>query len=215
MPVASQFGNYQNNSKYINQNNINLTNELNQYKNENNQLKQQINILQQNNNQLKQQINILQQNNNQLKQQINILQQNNNQLSNQLQIANQTIYNLNNNQKQSNIKVNNDDIIMKYKKEINDLKIKLAKYEKSVYVNFNDIMVVNFQSGDGQVRHGIQCLKTETFAEVEEKLYKMFDEYRNTNNIFLVKGNIVLRFKTISENKIQNGDVIQLQVPAE
>ena len=201
MPVASQFGNYQNNSKYINQNNINLTNELNQYKNENNQLKQQINILQQNNNQLKQQI--------------NILQQNNNQLSNQLQIANQTIYNLNNNQKQSNIKVNNDDIIMKYKKEINDLKIKLAKYEKSVYVNFNDMMVVNFQSGDGQVRHGIQCLKTETFAEVEEKLYKMFDEYRNTNNIFLVKGNIVLRFKTISENKIQNGDVIQLQVPAE
>ncbi len=201
MPVASQFGNYQNNSKYINQNNINLTNELNQYKNENNQLKQQINILQQNNNQLKQQI--------------NIIQQNNNQLSNQLQIANQTIYNLNNNQKQSNIKVNNDDIIMKYKKEINDLKIKLAKYEKSVYVNFNDIMVVNFQSGDGQVRHGIQCLKTETFAEVEEKLYKMFDEYRNTNNIFLVKGNIVLRFKTISENKIQNGDVIQLQVPAE
>ncbi len=200
MPVASQFGNYQNNSKYINQNNINLTNELNQYKNENNQLKQQINILQQNNNQLKQQI--------------NILQQNNNQLSNQLQIANQTIYNLNNNQKQSNIKVNNDDIV-KYKKEINDLKIKLAKYEKSVYVNFNDIMVVNFQSGDGQVRHGIQCLKTETFAEVEEKLYKMFDEYRNTNNIFLVKGNIVLRFKTISENKIQNGDVIQLQVPAE
>ena len=186
MPVASQFGNYQNNSKYINQNNINLTNELNQYKNENNQLKQQINIL----------------------------QQNNNQLSNQLQIANQTIYNLNNNQKQSNIKVNNDDIV-KYKKEINDLKIKLAKYEKSVYVNFNDIMVVNFQSGDGQVRHGIQCLKTETFAEVEEKLYKMFDEYRNTNNIFLVKGNIVLRFKTISENKIQNGDVIQLQVPAE
>ncbi len=201
MPVASQFGNYQNNSKYINQNNINLTNELNQYKNENNQLKQQINILQQNNNQLKQQI--------------NILQQNNNQLSNQLQIANQTIYNLNNNQKQSNIKVNNDEIIMKYKKEINDLKIKLAKYEKSVYVNFNDMMVVNFQSGDGQVRHGIQCLKTETFAEVEEKLYKMFDEYRNTNNIFLVKGNIVLRFKTISENKIQNGDVIQLQVPAE
>ena len=201
MPVASQFGNYQNNSKYINQNNINLTNELNQYKNENNQLKQQINILQQNNNQLKQQI--------------SILQQNYNQLSNQLQIANQTIYNLNNNQKQSNIKVNNDEIIMKYKKEINDLKIKLAKYEKSVYVNFNDIMVVNFQSGDGQVRHGIQCLKTETFAEVEEKLYKMFDEYRNTNNIFLVKGNIVLRFKTISENKIQNGDVIQLQVPAE
>ena len=201
MPVASQFVNYQNNSKYINQNNINLTNELNQYKNENNQLKQQINILQQNNNQLKQQI--------------NILQQNNNQLSNQLQIANQTIYNLNNNQKQSNIKVNNDEIIMKYKKEINDLKIKLAKYEKSVYVNFNDIMVVNFQSGDGQVKHGIQCLKTETFAEVEEKLYKMFDEYRNTNNIFLVKGNIVLRFKTISENKIQNGDVIQLQVPAE
>jgi hypothetical protein len=37
-------------------------------------------------------------------------------------------------------------------------------------------------------------LKTETFAEVEEKLYKRYEEYRETNNNFLAKGNLVLRF---------------------
>ena len=31
----------------------------------------------------------------------------------------------------------------------------------------------------------------DTFAEVEEKLYKRFNEFRNTNNILLFGGNII------------------------
>ena len=73
-----------------------------------------------------------------------------------------------------------------------------------------DIIVVNFLSTDQSVRAGIPCLADDTFTEVEEKLYQTFDEYRNTNNIFLFKGNIILRFKTIRENNIKNGDTIQL-----
>ena len=80
------------------------------------------------------------------------------------------------------------------------------------YVNFNKIMVVNFLSGDGLINEGIKCLKTETFAEVEEKLYKKYDKYRETNNNFLCGGNVILRFKTLEENKIKDGDKIQLQL---
>ena len=58
-------------------------------------------------------------------------------------------------------------------------------------------MVVHFISGDGKINQGINCLPTETFAEVEEKLYKIYDEYRETNNMFLAKGNIIKRFKKI------------------
>ena len=97
--------------------------------------------------------------------------------------------------------------------EINNLKLKLQNnYAYKPNLSMKDIMVVNFVTGDGKISNcGIKCLPDETFAEVEEKLYKMYDEYRNTNsNYFICGGKIILRFKKLRENKIKNGDVIQL-----
>ena len=75
-------------------------------------------------------------------------------------------------------------------------------------------MSVNFISSDHTVHFSIPCLKTNTFAEVEEKLYKEFPQYRETNNTFLANGMQVLRFKTIDENKIGNGLPVTLIVPS-
>ena len=131
--------------------------------------------------------------NKKLKKQINNLQQEINRLNEE-------------NQKLIKIQLKNKD------KEINDLKKKISNGNIKQYVNYNDIMVVNFISGDGKINHGIKCLPTETFAEVEEKLYKIYDEYRdNYNNTFLANGNVIKRFKTMSENNIKHGDKIQLQ----
>jgi len=97
--------------------------------------------------------------------------------------------------------------------EINGLKLKLENnYVSQSKVSKKDIMVINFVTGDGKIMNcGIGCLPDETFAEVEEKLYKIYDEYRNTNsNYFLYEGRTILRFKKIRENKIKNGAVIQL-----
>ena len=78
--------------------------------------------------------------------------------------------------------------------EINDLKNKISKDNIKQYVDYNDIMVVHFISGDGKIDQGIKCLPTETFAEVEEKLYKIYDEYRETNIIFSIKINCNKKF---------------------
>ena len=95
--------------------------------------------------------------------------------------------------------------------EINQLKLKIQNYKKEdELVNFNDIMVINFISTDNSVHCGIKCLPTYTFAKVEEELYQFYDNLRNTNNAFIVKGNAILRFKTIKENNIHNGDIVQL-----
>ena len=102
-----------------------------------------------------------------------------------------------------NQEINNRDY--NYRKEINDLKLKLSKYEYDVEVNLHDMIVINFNSEDG-------CLKTETFAQVEEKLYKIYEEYKNTNNKFISNGRNILRFKTVEENNIRNEDTVQLQV---
>ena len=165
----------------MNNMNNNLMNELNQYKNENKKLKEQITNLQQ---------------------EINILNKD-------LQSANQNIINIQQQLFNYNNQVNNlKNQLMIKERELNDLQ---KNKSKDGYVNYNNIMVVHFNSGDGKIDHGIKCLPTETFAEVEEKLYQIYDEYRETNNMFLAKGNIIKRFKKMSENNIQNGDKIQLQ----
>ena len=56
----------------------------------------------------------------------------------------------------------------------------------------------------------MKCLPTDIFAEVEEKLYKKFENLRNTNNTFTANAKLVLRFKKICENNIKDGDIIQL-----
>ena len=75
-------------------------------------------------------------------------------------------------------------------------------------------MYVNFISSDQNVHYAATCLKTNTFAEIEEKLYKQYPQYRETNNSFIANGTEVLRFKTIVENKIGNGLPVTLIVPS-
>ena len=135
----------------------------------------------------------------------------------QLKIENENIKNENNNLKLLLNNKKNNEI---YINEINKLKqliidkdniikeLKLQKIDKKkIYID--DIIVINFASIDQSVRTGIKCLPDNTFAEVEEKLYQKFDEFRNTNNIFWFNGNNpILRFKKIKENNIKDGDTI-------
>ena len=80
------------------------------------------------------------------------------------------------------------------------------------FIDYNNIMVINFISTDGIINEGIACIKTDLFAEVEEKLYKIYEKYKETNNIFLIGGNQVLRFKTIEENNIKDRDKVLMQI---
>ena len=138
-------------------------------------------------------------------------------MKNDLLKANKIIEQLKNNNNIPNENINElkNQIILK-NNEINNLKIELEneknKNQKKL-VDFNDIILIYFLSQDQIInKYPITCLKTDTFAEIEEKLYKEFEEYkfRDTNNTFIVHGAPILRFKKLYENKIKNGDVIQL-----
>ena len=106
------------------------------------------------------------------------------------------------------------NIISKKDLELNNYKSQLNNNIPNNKFYINDMMSVNFISSDQNVHFSIPCLKTNTFAEVEEKLYKEFPQYRETNNNFLANGMQVLRFKTIAENKIGNGYPVTLIVPS-
>ena len=120
--------------------------------------------------------------------------------------------NMQNNQMNTNEINRLNQIIMQKDKQIKELESQLQKNNKNkIYVD--DMMVVNFMSVDQSINTGIACTAENTLAEVEEKLYQMYNEYRNTNNILMHKGNIALRFKKIKENKIKNGDKIIIDIP--
>ena len=132
------------------------------------------------------------------------------ELQTQLNTYNNNINNLNNNIKNYQNIINQKDI------ELNNLKNQLLSNNNNIINNFNlnEMMCVNFISGDQQIHYAVPCLKSNTFAEVEEKLYQKFPVYRETNNNFIANGNLVLRFKTIDENKIDNGLPVTLIVPS-
>ena len=96
--------------------------------------------------------------------------------------------------------------------EINNLKLKLEnKNSGQKKYNFDDMMILHFKSTDQIIDNVIiKCLKNETFAEVEERLYKKFPDFRNSNNTLVCNGAGILRFKTLSENNIKDEDVITL-----
>ena len=105
------------------------------------------------------------------------------------------------------------NIIKQKELEIDNLKLQLKKQEKKLF-DFDDIQIVNFISTDSKVHFIIKCVKNDTFAEIEEKLYREYPEYRETNNMFLANGKQILRFKTIEQNNIGNGMPVTLVAPS-
>ena len=137
--------------------------------------------------------------NKQLKQQISNLQQEKIKLNNDLIHRKLLLFNIQ--QKEINNNINNLQNKLKQLKNNNNL---------NKNVDFNNTIFIHFISADGKIDHNIKCLKTDTFAEVEEKLYQIYNEYRETNNIFLAGGKIIKRFKTIEQNKLKDGEIVQL-----
>ena len=104
-----------------------------------------------------------------------------------------------------------NNIIQKDTKILN-LKLNIKNIESFNKISFNndDILYVHFITSDQNINCPIKCLKTDTFAEVEERLYQKYQEFREANNKFLSKGKSIMRFKKIIENNINNGDKIEL-----
>ena len=154
--------------------------------------------------------------NNQLNQQVSDLRQENNHLKTTISNNENDIFNLKNDLVIKNNEINklrNDQYIFNLNIEITELKNKITNLENvKQYDNMHNTITVKFVSVDGKINYDIKCLNSDIFAEVEEKLYEKYDEYRLTDNIFLLNGNKILRFKKMSENNINNGAIIQIQI---
>ena len=142
---------------------------------------------------------------NNLKKELEIIKNENKKLKQDLSIANKKISNIENNE----LKLKEENLDLK--NQIYDLKSKLDNDKKEeLKDDLNDIMFLNFISTNSFIYCEIKCSPNDIFAEVEEKFYKIYSNYRSTNNMFKNNSKTILRFKTLSENNIKNGDIVQL-----
>ena len=93
------------------------------------------------------------------------------------------------------------------KKELKNNNLKITENKK---INISGTKMISFISKDKKIIDVIPCIGDETFAEIEEILYRDYPDFRETNNSFFLNGKEILRFKTINDNKIENGKQIIL-----
>ena len=151
--------------------------------------------------------------NNKLKIDLDNCIKDNNRLKDDLLKANKIIANIGNNNTNNNEIMNLKYQLLQKDNEIKDLKLKSQNnnQQNKQILNMDEIMIVYFQSQDQEINHvAIRCLQSDTFAEVEEKLYKKFENFRNTNNTPICNGRTVLRFKKLIENNIKDENVVTL-----
>ena len=67
-----------------------------------------------------------------------------------------------------------------------------------------------FTSTDQVIHYSIVCKIEDYFSQIEQKLYKEYPEYNNSNNVFISQGNLIQKDKSLKDNKIKNSDVITL-----
>ena len=60
------------------------------------------------------------------------------------------------------------------------------------------------------MHYSMICKNTNTISDLENKLYKEFPDFVDSDNIFLCKGTVINRYKTLESYKIKNGDIIVL-----
>ena len=197
--------------------NINTSNEINELKNKlnevnimNNSLKDKNKRLESENIKLKDELNITNNANNKLKLELEKLKNEYKKLEDELFKAKKIINNFginNNNNEIMNLKYQ----ILEKDNKIKDLEMKLLQNNKEINKQQLFDMFIFFESGDQVINHvPIECRSTDTVAEIEEKLYKEYNEFRNTNNTIICNGRNILRFKTLSENGIKHKNVVQI-----
>ena len=109
--------------------------------------------------------------------------------------------------------INKKDNIIKELKIINEQKLKEINALKSCVpfdIKAGDkLMSVVFTDISGYIsRYSIICKNTQVFSEVEKILYDQFPNYKERENVFIFRGDVINKFKTLKENKIKNGDHI-------
>ena len=143
-----------------------------------------------------------------------------NKLNIKLEEINKTIKNLTNqlsndfNNIQKNKIIELQRTIDMKNQEISQLYEKINNKSSGVkFMQGDNIVAVGFMSVNQQIQNYFKAYKdTETVARIEEELYNNYPEFKDKETYLMLNANKIMRFKTLKENNIKNGDIIQVHI---
>jgi len=95
--------------------------------------------------------------------------------------------------------------------EIRELNKELESKYQSEFSKREKLMAIIFISMDEKIHSTIICKNTDPFIKIEEMLYEIYPDYKESENNFLVNGHRVIKSKTLEQNNIHNNDIIILE----
>ena len=117
--------------------------------------------------------------------------------------------NLNDNNKVSELQ----NIINEKIDEINVLRSRLNNSNINSIQPGEQIIAIGFTSSDQTIQNFFRpCKDSDLFVRLEEKLYDEYPQYKDVETYFLVNGRKILRFKSMKENNLKNGQIIMLNI---
>jgi hypothetical protein len=162
--------------------------------------------------------------NNRLSEQIQSLTNNYNLLYKELENAKRTINDLNtrllNQNNQNNNIVQLQRLIDIKNQQINQLNMRINSISNNsndrsgiIYMPGDKIIGIGFAGVNQQIQNYSRAYKdTEIVSRVEEELYNEYPEFKEKDTYLMLRANKIKRFKTLRENNIRNGDIIQVHI---
>jgi septal ring factor EnvC (AmiA/AmiB activator) len=140
-------------------------------------------------------------------------------LNRELQNAKKTISDLNtklsNYKKQKNEKIEELQKIIDIKnQEIYQLNLRINNNSSGMIVMPGDKVIgIGFMSVNQKIQNYVRVYKdTEIFSRIEEELYNEYPEFKEKETYLMIRANKIKRFKSLKENNIRNGDIIQVHI---
>ena len=105
-----------------------------------------------------------------------------------------------------------EEIIISLNSQINDLKNNTDKDKITNIKSEEEIVALFFISVNEDIQRPISCKNTDTFDEIEKKIYNEYPKYKYYNTYLTFNGNEINKFKTLDENKIKDGNTIIINI---
>ena len=73
-------------------------------------------------------------------------------------------------------------------------------------------MRLTFENKEKNINFSVECNENDKFKELEDKFIENYPDYSDFEITFKINGKNIKRHKTLKDNKIQNNDIINVNI---
>lgn len=105
-----------------------------------------------------------------------------------------------------------EEKINNFKKKIKEKTLEINQLNFNIiYLNSNENLISVIFTEKKNILYSFVCKNTDEFSKIESSFYDIYPHYKDIRKFYLVNDNKIDTSKTLEENNINNGDIIELK----